>query len=647
MKRTVIATAVFSAALLASTSVRADEAADRCGAAKMKAAGRYGQALLFCNAAATRRDEAVDPLCTAKAADKLDGAIQKADDAGGCVTGMDAGAIEGAVSGDVDAVLAALAPDPNDDARQCAASKMKSAGKHYAALLACYSKGANGSEGPDPDCIVHSEDKLFAKYTKADDAGGCTATGDAGAIDDLATSGAHARVAELSPVCGDAITGPTQQCEPEDDGACPGQCSVQCICVVPPACGNGTAEYPEECDDGGAADGDGCSASCLLEDASALCDGVPSTSGTALDAVLVSADFNEPIYATAAPLDPLRLFVVERAGRIRIVNLADDTILSTPFLDIQDLTTTDGERGLLSMAFDPAYDTNRRFYVNYTNNAGDTTIARYEASIGDHNVADESTAKILLVITQPASNHNGGQIAFGADGYLYIGMGDGGGGGDPWENAQDDGELLGKILRMDVDVSTAPYYAVPTTNPHYSVGAPIELVWAKGTRNPWRFSFDRATGDLVIGDVGQDTREEIDFQSASSTGGENYGWDIFEGTMCYEPDPAPMCPSPPTGFTMPVLEYTHAAGCSITGGFVYRGCALPDLAGTYFYGDYCGNFIRTIELPGGVATNAQNRTSDIESAGASISSVISFGQDARGELYILEDNGRVYRIVPE
>ncbi|MFN2377022.1 MAG: PQQ-dependent sugar dehydrogenase [Candidatus Binatia bacterium] len=631
---------------LASTAL-ADPAADRCGAVKMKAAGRFGQGLLQCHARSTRRGEAVDAACTSRAASKLSSAFDKADAAGGCATAGDAGSTQALVGADVDAVLAALAPDPDDDARVCASSKMKGSAKHLRALLTCYSAAAARSEGPVADCFSRADAKLDTFFARAEAKGGCTSVGDDGALDALLTAAAEDAVAALSPVCGDAVTGPGQACDGSDDAACPGLCSVSCACMLVPDCGDGVASLPEECDDGNAMDGDGCSGLCVLENASALCAGVLQVSGTSIDAVLVSSAFNSPIHATAPPLDPSRLFVVERDGRIRILDLSDDSVLPQPFLDIADLVGTSGEGGLLSMAFHPDYETNRRFFVNYTNNSGHTTIARYEADPGNPDAADESTAEILLVILQPENNHNGGQAAFGPDGYLYVGMGDGGGGGDPYENAQDDGELLGKMLRFDVDVETPPYYAVPPSNPGYVDGSgELELIWAKGLRNPWRFSFDRGTGDLLIGDVGQGSREEIDWQPAASSGGENWGWDIFEGSVCYEPAPAPMCPAPPVGFTMPTLEYAHFGPCaSVVGGFVYRGCSMTDRAGTYFYSDSCNNFVRTFEISGGMAVNAQDRTADATSTGIDPGFIVSFGEDARGELYIVDLPGNLYRIV--
>ncbi len=231
-------------------------------------------------------------------------------------------------------------------------------------------------------------------------------------------------------------------------------------------------------------------------------------------------------------------------------------------------------RGCSSLGFHPDYESNGYFFVDYTRSGdGATVVSRFSVS-GNPDVANAASEVILQVIPQPAPNHNGGQVAFGPDGGLYVGMGDGGGGGDPLEVAQDDGSFLGKLLRFDV-----------------SLPAPITPVrWAKGLRNPWRFSFDRLTGEIYIGDVGQDLWEEVDVTANAQ--GLNYGWDIFEANHCFEPDPAPACPNPPTGFTMPVLEYGHGPGCSITGGFVYRGCRMPALRGTYFYSDACAGFIR-------------------------------------------------------
>lgn len=627
---------------------RGEVAADRCGAVKLKAAGGYAKASLRCQAAGVRAGAAVDPDCLVTAWARLSKGFAKAESRAGCVTSGDTSAIGAAIDADVDDFLAALPYDDLPEARACAASKLKAAGKHYDSRSTCYAKSAKKSATLDLDCLARATAHFEDAFSRADARGGCTATGDGVAVESLGVAAVTDIVAAVSPACGDDVVGPTQQCDGVSDGACPGNCLAGCSCFVPPVCPNAVAEYPEECDDGNAADGDGCSSACELENASALCAGVASAAGTAIDAVLVSDAVTQPIYATAAPLDPTRLFIVSRAGGIWILDIASSVVAPAPFLDISDLVAIGSEQGLLSMAFDPNYDSNGRFFVNYTDRQGDTAIARYQRSAGDPNLADAGSGVVVLEIHQPFSNHNGGQIAFGADGYLYVGMGDGGGGGDPQENAQDDATLLGKMLRLDVAVATPPYYAVPPTNPGYTTGTELtELIWAKGLRNPWRFSFDKLTGDLLIGDVGQNQIEEIDYQPASGSGGENYGWDIFEGDMCFEPAPDPTCPSPPTGFSFPVDSYTHGPGCSVTGGFVYRGCAMPDLGGTYFYSDYCAPFFRTFEISGGLAMNLQDRTSQLTPGGPAIDSVASFGQDARGELYILSiEGGRVYRIVP-
>jgi cysteine-rich repeat protein len=430
-------------------------------------------------------------------------------------------------------------------------------------------------------------------------------------------------------VCGDGVVSGNEECDGGDDSACPGECLSSCVCQGD--CGNGSLEIPEECDDGGNVSGDGCSEDCQLEDASA----------TDITSTRIASGLYAPVHLTAPPLDTRRLFIIEQRGTIRIME--DGMLLPGFFLDIQSRVSCCGERGLLSLAFHPEYANNGRFFVNYTNNSGDTRISRFEVTANPH-VADHNSEIVLLTIDQPFSNHNGGQLAFGPDGYLYVGMGDGGSAGDPIEAGQDDSTLLAKLLRMDVDVETTPFWAVPPSNPGYVNGSSaLELIWAKGLRNPWRFAFDRETDDLLIADVGQYIIEEVDYQPASSTGGENYGWDIFEGTACFEPAPYPDCPDPPIGFTHPILQYTHSQGaCSITGGHVYRGCALPDLHGTYFYSDYCVPFFRTFEVVGGAAVNQQDRTSDL----ASTFWVSSFGEDARGEIYILSYGGDVYRIVP-
>src|SRR5712692_7743353 len=275
-----------------------------------------------------------------------------------------------------------------------------------------------------------------------------------------------------------------------------------------------------------------------------------------------------------------RLFITLQGGTIK---LFDGFQLQT-FLDISSLVSCCDEQGLLSTAFHPQYGSNGFFYVNYTNTAGDTVIARYRVSVNP-SVADPNSAVILLTIAQPFDNHNGGQLQFGPDGYLYIGMGDGGSAGDPGNRAQDLGQLLGKLLRIDVN-SAAPY-AIPPTNPFVGTPGARGEIWAFGLRNPWRFSFDRLTGDLFIADVGQSSREEVDFQPANSTGGQNYGWRRMEGTACFNPSSG--CND--GSLTLPTIEYDHTQGCAIIGGYRYRGTSSPSLFATYLFGDFCSGRI--------------------------------------------------------
>jgi hypothetical protein len=438
--------------------------------------------------------------------------------------------------------------------------------------------------------------------------------------------------------CGNGVREGTEQC---DDGNTTGGDGCSSTCGVEAICGDGTVEGGEECDDGNRTDGDGCSSVCRVE----LCAGVATASGERLAVELVAAGLEMPVHVAAPPLDLDRLFVVEQAGRIRIIK--DGVLLAAPFLSMPPGTVSCcGERGLLSIAFHPRFARTGRFFVYYTDMQGDLVIARYQVG-PDPDDADESSEVILLTIGHRRfGNHNGGQLAFGPDGYLYAGTGDGGGGGDPDENALDGGSLLGKLLRLDVDVEVGPpFYRVPPTNPFVAPGAPLDEIWAIGLRNPWRFSFDRTTADLYIADVGQDRFEEIDVQPGTSAGGESYGWDLFEGFRCFEGP----CPDPPVGLTMPVLEYDHDAGCSVTGGFVYRGCRMPDLHGTYFYSDFCSSFVRTFRgVAGGVAQDLRDRTAELAPGGSrTLDAVSSFGEDARGELYIADHkDGEIFRIVP-
>jgi glucose/arabinose dehydrogenase len=373
------------------------------------------------------------------------------------------------------------------------------------------------------------------------------------------------------------------------------------------------------------------------------CVGVPTADGTSLEAELVGKDFKQPVHLTAPPNVLDRVYVVEQAGVIRI--LQNEKTLSRPFLDIQDRVRSGGERGLLSLAFHPSYAENRRFFVYYTDRTGDLIISEFTGG-DDPNHADPSTERRLLAIDhRKYANHNGGQLAFGPDRFLYIGTGDGGSGGDPDNHGQDLGVLLAKLLRIDVDkrADERPY-AIPPSNPFIKRKGAAPEIWAYGLRNPWRFSFDRGTGDVYIGDVGQNSWEEVDVQPASSRGGENYGWRYMEGLHCF--NPPVKCPT--DGLTTPVLEYPTAPHASIAGGFVYRGCRMPNLHGTYFYADYMKGFIRTFRLAEGRATNLQDVTRQLAppSSGGS-HSISSFGEDARGEIYFLEhQKGEIYRVIP-
>ena len=346
--------------------------------------------------------------------------------------------------------------------------------------------------------------------------------------------------------------------------------------------------------------------------------------GTTLTTQRIVTGLARPVLVTAAPGDTSRLFIVEQrsgsTGRIRIFDLATNLLVSTPFLSLT--VSTGSEQGLLGMAFHPDYNTNGYFFINYTNSSGNTIVARYQVS-SNPNIANSGSATTVMSISQPYSNHNGGMIAFGPnDGYLYIGTGDGGSGGDPGNRAQDiSGQLLGKILRIDVD--SLPY-SIPADNPFVGVTGDDEI-WAYGMRNPWRFSFDRDTGDLYIGDVGQNAWEEIDIQPAGAAGGENYGWRCYEGDHAYNTSG---CPSAST-MVFPVYEYAQGGSpyrCSITGGNVYRGNGIPDLQGTYFFGDYCSNQIWSFRWDGsGGITDLEDRTSELSPNAGSIGSISSFG----------------------
>ena len=361
--------------------------------------------------------------------------------------------------------------------------------------------------------------------------------------------------------------------------------------------------------------------------------GAPVAGTPALGSTLVVGGLASPLDVQPAPGDATRLFVVEQRGRIRIVR--GSSLVTTPFLDIASRIGCCGERGLLGLAFHPGYAQNGRFYVNYTNPQGHTHVSEFRVS-SNADVADPGSERVLLFVAQPFSNHNGGGLAFGPDGRLYIALGDGGSGGDPQGNGQDLGTHLGKMLRIDVDGGMP--YAVPADNPFRSTPGALPEIWALGLRNPWRFSFDRVAGELYVADVGQSSREEINV-AAANRGGVNYGWNVMEGAACFRPSTG--CPT--AGLTLPVLDYGRGVGGSVTGGYVYRGCRMPGYHGTYFYGDFVSGTIRSFRHQGGQAAEQRDLTGTV---GRGIGNVSSFGVDAEGELYILDYEGELYRLVP-
>ena len=348
----------------------------------------------------------------------------------------------------------------------------------------------------------------------------------------------------------------------------------------------------------------------------------------------IASGLDSPVGITNAG-DENRLFILEQSGRIRI--LANGTLLPAPFLDLSTQVSRQSEQGLLGLAFHPRYALNGFFYINYTDLQGNTVIARYQVQADNPNQADPDSAQRLLYVQQPFANHNGGMLAFGPDGYLYLGLGDGGSGGDPFGNAQSTNTLLGKILRIDVDQGEP--YAIPADNPFANGGGEPE-VWAYGLRNPWRFSFDRQTGDLYIGDVGQSSFEELDFQPSDSPGGVNYGWNIMEGYSCYKTG---SCDT--AGLTLPVFDYpTHENNtCSVVGGVVYRGPSLPAWQGIYLFGDYCSGDIGGL-LPGEMPSSSQAAWQQAWLF-RNIGRVTSFGEDRSGEVYVTDLGGRVYKLV--
>jgi glucose/arabinose dehydrogenase len=367
-------------------------------------------------------------------------------------------------------------------------------------------------------------------------------------------------------------------------------------------------------------------AACSGEDGTSITPPPGGDDDVRLDVETVVTGLTTPTYLTAPPGDD-RLFVLEQPGRVRVVR--DGQLLQAPYLDISGSVASVGEQGLLGMAFHPDFPATPVFYLDFTiDGSGDTRVVRYSVSDPSSDRATVTGSDTLLRVPQFETNHNGGMLAFGPDGNLYVSLGDGGGAGDPGEHGQDSTSVLGSIVRLTADGS------VPPDNPFVGV-AGNDSIWAYGLRNPWRFAFDPPSGRLFIADVGQRDWEEV---NAVQTGqaGLNYGWSVLEGTHCFE---ASACDR--SGFQMPVIEYSHFDGCSVTGGFVYRGSDVPEATGRYFFADLCSSFVRSFRMDGGEATDV------IEHDLGGLGSITSFGTDAQGELYVLEGGGRVLRIVPE
>jgi glucose/arabinose dehydrogenase len=416
------------------------------------------------------------------------------------------------------------------------------------------------------------------------------------------------------------------------------------------------------------------------------CTGIAPVPNTSLKGVAVASGLpGRPLYVTAPPGDRDRIFIVEQDGFIRIKKRGHPPDQISTFLDISTVvqatrTSALDEMGLLGMAFDPGYAANGFLYVDYTegplNGPWFTVVARYSVSSNDPDAADPGSELRILRFAQPQANHNGGQVQFGPDGYLYVSTGDGGGANDQGSghavcgNGQGRSTLLGKMLRLDVHGiapaglnpdcggASAPY-RVPADNPFADgAGGACDEIWAVGLRNPWRSAFDAANGDLYIADVGQNCWEEVNYTPGAQAAGRNYGWRQMEGTHCFNASmslncnpPGVACGSSPACLdpllTLPVLEFAHTGGaCSITGGLVYRGCLMPDFSGAYFYGDYCAGFVRSFRMAGGTVTDERDWTGGIDPGATLVNSLTSFGQDADGEIYITDRGGTVFRILP-
>ena len=379
-----------------------------------------------------------------------------------------------------------------------------------------------------------------------------------------------------------------------------------------------------------------------------------------LSSVLIADGYKKPVFITSSPNNAKLLYIVEQAGLIKLIN--DGKKLSRPFFDINKRVVNPNrpgdERGLLGFAFHPNHTNNGKFYINYMDNDGNTIISEF--STNSELRADHKSERIILKLKQPYGNHNGGDIQFGPDGYLYISIGDGGKAGDPLNAGQDLSSLFGKIIRIDIEQEP---YGIPKSNPFFGQKDKREEIWAWGLRNVWRFSFDKQTGDKYLADVGQNKWEEVNFEPASSKGGLNYGWRIMEANHCY--DPKENCPT--EGLIKPIIEYpndanhpafafriieelsfseTDVEGCSVTGGYVYRGQKIKSMQGQYIFGDYCSGNIWTLKVVNGKAINFKNRTEEINIGGGEFTTYISsFGQDSDGEIYIIDYNGGIYKLI--
>ena len=374
-----------------------------------------------------------------------------------------------------------------------------------------------------------------------------------------------------------------------------------------------------------------------------------------LSSELVSDGFKKPVFVISYPTDASILYVVEQAGKVIVLDSGQKK--SKPFFNINKRVVNPfrpgDERGLLGFAFHPDHENNKKFYINYIDNDGHTIVSEFIAQ--SKYKADHNSERVLLRLEQPYGNHNGGHIEFGKDGYLYVAIGDGGAAGDPLDSGQDLTSLFGKVIRIDINGSP---YSIPKSNPFYGIKNAREEIWAWGLRNVWRFSFDKKTGDIYYGDVGQNKWEEVNFEPASSSGGNNYGWRQMEASYCFEPKEN--CKR--DGMVLPIIEYPNDAyhpalalgrknqlnveGCSVTGGYVYRGEKLKGFKGVYFFGDYCSGNIWSFKVKDGKANEFKNRTEEINIADGEFTNYISsFGQDADGEIYIVDYNGAVYKII--